>query len=307
MSIVKHPSRSPTDSMEPDMTKISNSHKEELVKIMGELLEPHIPALSDAFKRFGQWVDDVSKKHSSLISNLSKIDWTAVNKRLEEMPKRSRKAMGIASSQGWFFNWEGSLQVVLTLIDDIELAGEDQSQIDEILKQHYIKYLDTYTAQLVTNHPERNVAIAAAVSAHKDLGEQGYYLSIPVFLAQADGLFSEICETSMAMSKPRSKQTSGVKGLEWVKGKIGDDAQANDLLSPLFVLHEMDLLKSEGTRNAEFEETGIVFNALNRHQVLHGEVSNYGNELNSLKAFSFLAFVGLHLPTILASAESKPG
>ena len=246
--------------MEPDMTKISNSHKEELVKIMGELLEPHIPALSDAFKRFGQWVDDVSKKHSPLISNLSKIDWTAVNKRLEEMPKRSRKAMEIASSQGWFFNWEGSLQVVLTLIDEIESAGEDQSQIDEILKQHYIKYLDAYTAQLVTNHPERNVAIAA----------------------------------------------SGVKGLEWVKGKIGDDAQANDLLSPLFVLHEMDLLKSEGTRNAEFKETGIVFNALNRHQVLHGEVSNYGNELNSLKAFSFLAFVGLHLPTILASAESKP-
>ncbi|MBI6603944.1 MULTISPECIES: hypothetical protein [Pseudomonas] len=289
------------------MTKINNSDKEELVKIMGELLEPHIPALSDAFQRFGQWVENISQKHSALINNLSTIDWSAVNKRLEEMPNRSRKAMEIASRQGWFFNWEGSLQIVLTLIDNIESAGEDQIQIDEILKQHYLQYLDSYTAQLGANHPERQTAIKAAVSAHKDLGVQGYYLSIPVFLAQADGLFSEICQTSMAMSKPRNRQTNGVKGLDWVKAKIGDDAQAKDLLSPLFVLHELDLLKSEGIRNAEFEQTGVLFNALNRHQVLHGEVSDYGSEINSLKAFSFLAFVGLHLPTILASAETKQG
>ena len=32
---------------------------------------------------------------------------------------------------------------------------------------------------------------------------------------------------------------------------------------------------------------------------MHGERSDYGTEINSLKAFSFLVFAGLHMPTVL--------
>lgn len=285
------------------MNNLTEPQKEELINLMGEMLEPHIPALSDVFQRFGKWIEEVSKKHSSLISQIPSVDWEEVSKRLDEMPDRSKKTMDTASAQGWFFNWQGSLQTVLGLIDAIEAAEDNQSQIDTILKEHYIEHFDFYAGQLSEAHPERKAVIDAAVLAHKTLGDAGYSLSIPVFLAQADGVLSEVCETSMAMGKPRKKGESGIKGLEWIKGKIGSDPEANSLLSPLFDLHESNLLKSEGERNTEFEKTGIAFNALNRHQILHGEVSNYGSELNSLKAFSFLAFVGLHLPTILATIK----
>ena len=33
------------------------------------------------------------------------------------------------------------------------------------------------------------------------------------------------------------------------------------------------------------------FNELNRHQVMHGEVVNYGTEINSLKSISLLNYV----------------
>ncbi len=105
----------------------------------------------------------------------------------------------------------------------------------------------------------------------------------------------------MAMGK--SNKIKGMKGLETIIPKIDGDVGAGDLLSPLFNLHDSNLLKNERIRSREFERTGVIFNALNRHQVLHGEVSNYGTELNSLKAFSLLAFVGLHLPAILASVK----
>lgn len=285
------------------MNKLTGSQREELIKLMGEMIEPHIPALSDAFQRFGNWLEDISKKHSSLISQLVLADWAEVSKRLEEMPQRSKKAMNTAFVQGWFFNWQGSLQTVLGLIDSIEAAGDDQNQIDTILKEHFIEYIDYYSGQLSDAYPERKSAIDSAVSAHKTLGDSGYFLSIPVFLAQADGIFSEVCEISMAMGKSQKKPE--VKGVEFIRSRIGEDGEASDLLSPLFNLHESDLLKSEGARNSEFDRTGVVFNALNRHQVLHGEVSNYGTELNSLKAFSLLAFVGLHLPTILATVNPR--
>jgi hypothetical protein len=48
------------------------------------------------------------------------------------------------------------------------------------------------------------------------------------------------------------------------------------------------------------QATGKSFTALNRHQVMHGERSEYGTEINSLKAFLFLVFAGLHIPVVLA-------
>lgn len=285
------------------MNKLNEQQKEELIRLMGEMLEPHIPALSDAFQRFGRWLDDVSKKHSALIYQVLTTDWQKVGERLEQMPARSRKAMDIALNQGWFFIWQHRMQTILALIDEIEAAGDNQREIDTILTEHYLENLEYYSEQLYEAFPNRKFVLEAAISAHKNLGAKGYCLSIPVFLAQADGIFSEVCETSMALGNPRKKGSEGVKGLEWIKNKIGDDVEASNLLSPLFELHRSNLLKSEWLRNIESEQTGVAFNSFNRHQIIHGEVSDYGTEMNSLKAFSFLSFVGLHLPSILSSAR----
>jgi len=64
-------------------------------------------------------------------------------------------------------------------------------------------------------------------------------------------------------------------------------------------LHELDFMKSESARRIAAQTTGGTFTALNRHQVMHGESWDYGSEINSLKAFSFLAFVGTHLVAVL--------
>ena len=67
----------------------------------------------------------------------------------------------------------------------------------------------------------------------------------------------------------------------------------------------LDILKNKQARDSKVKQTGKVFDALNRHQVMHGEVSDYGTEINSVKAFSFLLFVALHVPGILAEAEKR--
>lgn len=278
--------------------KLSSIQKEELVAIMGDLLQPHIPALSNAFKRFETWITEVSKQHSSLLQKIPTINWDIVKTRLDEMPERSKRAMDRASNRGWFFNWQGSLQTVLTLIDDLEVANEDE--LDTILIHHYDLNIDGYTASLSEAFPDRQKAIAAAAGAHKRGGDD-YFLSVPIFLAQADGIFANICGTTMPLGTSKSKD--GVNGAAIIKEKIGENGESYDLLSPLFGLHKIDLLKGERTRVAESQATGAGFNALNRHQVLHGEVSDYGTKLNSLKAFSFLAFIGLHLPDILEATD----
>lgn len=53
-------------------------------------------------------------------------------------------------------------------------------------------------------------------------------------------------------------------------------------------LKEHELFMSEKLRSEDF-------NGLNRHEVMHGKVINYGTELNSLKAIYFLSAINVLL------------
>ena len=44
------------------------------------------------------------------------------------------------------------------------------------------------------------------------------------------------------------------------------------------------------------KDSGIGFSELNRHQIIHGVVTDYGTEENSIKAVAFLNYCGLVLP-----------
>jgi hypothetical protein len=281
--------------------KYTQKDKETLVDLLGEIIEPHIPALSDVFQRFGRWLQDVNERYAPLIQSYSQVDWKQVKERLDTMPQRSSAAMKLAAQQGWFFNWQDSLQNTLKLID--EISGAEDGKIDEILEAYYEENLDWFTSMLCDKFPLRKRVIEAATNAHKQSDGDGYCLSVPVFLAQADGLFWEVSGIDSPMNK--AKGGGLLLGSNWVKNQIGEDQRANDLLSPFFQMHDLDLLKSQSVREKEFERDGKVFNALNRHQVLHGEVSDYGTKINSLKAFSLLIFIGIHLPDILKRTSER--
>lgn len=63
---------------------------------------------------------------------------------------------------------------------------------------------------------------------------------------------------------------------------ITSNAFRSALLFPLS--HSLPISASE-------HERGEIFNELNRHQLLHGEVVDYGTEINSLKSISLLNYV----------------
>ncbi|GJB85160.1 hypothetical protein KAM380_096250 [Aeromonas caviae] len=126
-----------------------------------------------------------------------------------------------------------------------------------------------------------------------------------MFLAQADGIISDVTGIPSAMDKVRGQNI--IKGSQWLSEQIGADVEAIGCLLAILELHELDILKSQRAREAKAQEAGRVFNALNRHQVMHGEVSDYGTEIISVKAFSFLQFVALHVPGILAEAKRRLG
>jgi len=260
-----------------------------------------------AFQRFLRQIDSVLERimiqAAPVLEALSKIDWHEVHAKIESLPSRSKNAMNKAAEQGWFFGWNGSLADVISLVDGVDELSA--IELDDFLAQYHRDNLDAYSSALMSKYPSRMPAINAAIEAHKTGTPSGYLLAIPVLIAQADGVLSEVTETESALQKAERNKDQ-LRAAKWLQEKLSDNARSLDLVHPILNLHSQDLFKSSRQRTKAANASGQEFSALNRHQVMHGEVSDYGNELNSLKAFSFLVFVGLHLPYILADMSSEP-
>ena len=116
--------------------------------------------------------------------------------------------------------------------------------------------------------------ISAARRAHE---AREYVLSVPVLLVQADGL----CYDTI--------------GVQLFKRKNVEPATAEYARSAgLGVFHAAVLapLAESLPISAPKHERGDGFDQLNRHEVLHGESVDYDTEVNSLRAWSLLNYVG---------------
>lgn len=269
---------------------------------LAQAIQKHAPHIQESLAAFGKWVSEVSTQLAPVLKWVASVDWKHVQERIEGFPEASSQAMKVASREGWFFNWQGGYQDVMELAESIQKASS-VNDIDNILMAYYNDYWDYYSELLAEKYPARKTAIHAAIDAHRSFAPSGYSLSVPVFLAQADGIFSEVTGIPSAMDKVRGQNV--IKGSQWLSTQIGADEKSIGSLLPALELHELDILKSQGARKAQSQETGKVFDALNRHQVMHGEVSDYGTEINSMKAFSFMLFVALHVPEILEDAKKR--
>jgi hypothetical protein len=218
---------------------------------------------------------------------LAQIDWVAATQRLDELPKKSKDAMHRALAEGWFFGWHDGLQSLMRLVES--LATTPATTVDDVMVAYYRTNLEPFTNELINEYPNRAAAIKAAVDAHTSIPNGGYFLSIPVFIAQADGLLAEIT----GLESPLAHAAKAFRD------KYSDDPEMLDLLYPVLELKASGFMMSAKAREDSAQASGQSFTALNRHQVMHGERSDYGTEVNSLKAFSFLVFAGLHIPAVL--------
>lgn len=272
------------------------------IKHFLQLLEGFAPVALAVSQQLGTWAE---KATPSLIA-LAQIDWTTLKRRLDELPKRSKAAMILAASKGWFFGWNDGLQGLMELVETLDVT--QSADIDEVMAGYYRINLRPFTDELTSKYPSRAAAIQAAVNAHSSLGCEGFLLSVPVFIAQADGLLTEITKVKSAMMKDRKgKDRNGqeLQASKAIREKLVADPKSLDLLHPIVMLHEADFMKSAGARQTAAQASGESFTSLNRHQVMHGESSDYGTEINSLKAFSLLVCVGAHLPAVLERASKR--
>lgn len=252
----------------------------ELNKQMAAAAEPLRKIQEQITKDFSQVISQISKFQIDMKS-LMKPFIETISETFKKLPAKMKKALKTLGEHGWFLD----LEMPMPGIWQLEEAMNDGNikEAEDALINYFRKRTSEIEGDLCNQFPNRAKILHAAFKAHSR-GE--YELSIPVLLAQADGICNEITGIQLYQKRNRVPATA-----------VYVQQLANDTFRAA-ILHPLSLALPI---SASEKERGENFNDLNRHQVLHGESTAYGSEINSLKAISLLNYVAQVL------AKSKDG
>jgi hypothetical protein len=217
-----------------------------------------IAAFSAHFGKYRRWVS------VNLAENFAEI-----GENMRRFQAGFPEQVGILAQNGWFISLDTPLAAIYP-VADLFRAGN----VTEGHKQmcgHFSRIRQDIEDNLTTSFPERRRILQKAFRAH-DAGD--YELSVPVFLAQADGIAKKILGVSIY-----SRKSAVVRRMGDVIANIAAEELEDSLLR--VVLKALPLTASTGSGAQGAGE-------LNRHEVLHGIDTQYATELNSYRAISWL-------------------
>ena len=228
-------------------------------------------------KAFGMsWeniVEEVKKAQQFLHENaeLMRQGVKVAREVYKQLPPRIRKCVTLLAYSGWFLPEDLPMADFIKFAELVESDGT--ANVDEELSGFLRTNLKLIEERLLEQHSNRVEVLSSAFSAHK---EGHYYLSVPVFLIQADGICHEFLGVQLFQKQGGSPATA----------KVLERFEANPFLwaylEPLRILLPL---------NKNTDEIGEEEMSFNRHAIVHGLSNTYGTEINSLKAISLIAYV----------------
>lgn len=188
-----------------------------------------------------------------------------------DLPPRTQEALLLLGEHGWFMDSEMAFPALWDLKEALS-AGSVQDA-ENALVEYFEGKLQEIEESITKRFPHRERLLKAALNAHR---RQEYELSIPVLLAQTDGICKEVAGQYLFMKRNNKPRTA-----IYVE-QLASDAFTAALLSPLTEVLPI---------GASEDQRPEGFSALNRHMVIHGESLDFGTKINSLKAISLVNYV----------------
>lgn len=171
---------------------------------------------------------------------------------------------------GWYLNWETPSNYNVAL-------EKGQTDLNAFMTSYLNVDWGKITNKILSLYPEREHILETAFRLHRD---KNYIASIPLFFSQIDGICAQ--EVNAFLFTEYDQLKSQIQ-------KIID--KSDNVLSDVL----LEVLSSKTQFGASISKVnkGKKERAPNRSGILHGSRKHldYGSEINSLKAFSLLAFI----------------
>jgi CYTH domain-containing protein len=258
---------------------------QESFQLMNQQFDPVLQlgkAIQESFQLMNQQFGKAVQGSFQLMNQLLAEFFKVLAEQSSKIPEATKKAYILLAEKGWYIP---SLEYSIALHFDLanELVNGSEGIVDDKLCKIIEKDFSQLAKNIYTLYPHRSRILKAACNAHK---RKEYSLSIPIFLAQADGICKERIGHDLFKKNRYKPETA-----KYVD-KFSHDSFMAALLAPFGVV--LPISYSENQR----ENKKI---SLNRHQILHGEVYDYDTEINSYKSFSLLSYIC----SVLEMAEGK--
>lgn len=224
--------------------------------------EEQIKKASDNAERFLVSFQEAAKNVAPFLAKLHQA--------VEQLPQRTKDELEALAMCGWYIDPDMPCSASKELAV-LFLEGKNDEG-DLLLEQYYDENTRSIESRLIEVFPSREPILSEAFEAHR---KGMYALSVPVFLAQADG----IC-----------KERLGVQ--LYCKTKGGNSTQVRDAIDELELDPLLESLLAPFLKPFSINAgpSQRIDAQLNRHAVLHGESVVYGTIRNSCKAISLISF-----------------
>lgn len=270
-------------------------------KALGEQINEAYLALRNVGREFNNKVEAIGlgfgkpmQPLTDLAASLRDIDPNNTEALVERLRTLSADRYHVwlrLAHQGWFL-WPSPEIPAVDVLTLATLLDKGNENVDEFMAKWVEDKIVAIHEILVQRFPVRKDLLDSAFEAHANAK---YSLAIPIFLAQADGIYRELsCSRKGVYSKITEKGVGLVPQCKGYVDGLGVDEELLYLLEPLRVVTPLNTSKSHRDPSL-----------LNRHEVMHGTTCDYGTRLNSLKAISHLLYVATFLDGMLSEGSEE--
>lgn len=214
---------------------------------------------------------------SDVVAAQIAVAFSSIQKTLAEIvtafhtiPGEIRPVIHSLANLGWFPSGKMGLSEIhafRALCDSGDKSAVGTAMIEWINGE-----LEHIQMSASSRFPNRSHILTSAFRAH-DAGQ--YVLSVPVLMAQVEGMCLEVVGTKLFSTKNKLPKTREKTD------RFSQNALSEALLLPL---RELNGFTASETQRDQWLDTP------NRHEVLHGISTDYGTRENSFKTISLLEY-----------------
>lgn len=258
------------NNLDKDVRKKSKAFLELVRAKIGDEEFRNLKEKIELVKRQKEFVESVRRVKDDVIRFGTDDPYKKFKEGEDQLKNGIAKAVIELAKYGWYTNYSFSL---IDITEAYKLLKEEKiDEFDEYMSSKIHEQYEEIKKTLIERHLDRQKPLMAAFRAHE---MKEYFLSIPVWLAQTDGISKDLTQLQFFLNnKDFSPKVSS-----WAKE------------TPKIWMHVA--LCAALLDKGAFQKHQSQPNKINitRHSVLHGESNDYGSELNSFKALSLLIYI----------------